>query len=123
MRVERRHEEPIAEYTESPVHQTAARRQVARGRQLTFVSPDLAAGPGVNGPRDVQRSGDVQDVVAQQRRRFESPCGVGLKHPLRRETVDVLGRNLTQRTVALVGGVPAEHERARTVSGEAVEKI
>ena len=86
MRVERRHEQAIAEHAESLVDETAARRQRAGRRQLAAVAPNLAARARVDRPRQVQRAGHVQHVVAQQRRRFEAAArNVGLEHPLRNE--------------------------------------
>ena len=118
MRVERDHEELVAEHAEPAIDETAAGGQVRR--QLAAVAPDLAPGARVERPRHVLRSGDVQHVVAQERRRFEVAERARLERPLRDEAVDVGGRDLRQRAVPLVGVVAAEGQPARAVGRQAL---
>ena len=105
---------------EAAVDEAAARGQVRR--QLAAVAPDLTAGARVDRPRHVLRPGDVEDVVAQQRRRLEVAERAGLERPLRHQSVDVGGRDLRQRAVPLVGVVAAEREPARAVRREALRE-
>ena len=93
----------------------------SRGRQLAPVAPDLAAGARVERPGDVLRSRDIEDVVAQERGRFEIAERGGLERPLRHQAVDVVGRDLRERAVAVVGVVAAEGQpaaRRRLQAGE-----
>ena len=54
---------------EAAVDEPAARGEVRR--QLAAIAPDLAARPRIDRPRDVLRSGHVEHVVADERRRLE----------------------------------------------------
>ena len=95
----------------------------ARRRQLAAVAPDFAAAARVDRPRHVERAGHVQDVVAQERRRLEPARRVGLEYPLRHQPSDILGRDLRQRTVTLVGVAPAKRDPAGAVGRKAVEQL
>ena len=118
VRVERGHEQLVAEHAEAAVDEAAARRQVRR--QLAAIAPDLAAGPRIDRPREVLRAGDVEHVVAQQRRRFEIAERRGLERPQRLEPDDVVGRDLRQRAVPMVRVVAAKRQPARSVGGQAL---
>ena len=121
VRVERGHEQLVAEHAEAAVDEAAAGGQVRR--QLAAVAPDLAAGPRVDRPRDVLRAGDVEHVVAQSGVVSKLPSVAGLERPLRDEPVDVGRRDLRQRAVPLIGVVAAEGQPARAVGGQAVEDL
>ena len=68
---------------EAAVHHAAAHLQPLRQRAL--VVPDLPAGAAVDRPRVVERAGDVQRAVDDDRRRLELVGDAGLKRPLRGE--------------------------------------
>ena len=91
VRVERQHEQPIAEHAEAAVD----RRDRAVGqivRQLTLIAPERPARLRVERPRVVERTGHVDDAVGDQRRPLESPAGddAGLEGPLRGEAMGVV---------------------------------
>ena len=89
MRVERDHEQPIAEGREAAVHQAAADLQAFW--QLALVVPDLPAGAPVDRPGVIERAGDVEHAVDHERRRLELVDDAGLKRPLRGQLIDVRG--------------------------------
>ncbi len=99
VRIEGRHEQPIAQHAEAAIDRAATQNHLVR--QFTPVSPDLAARPRVDGPRVIVEAGDVDHAVDHNRRRLEGAEHTGLKRPLRRELMDVLRRDLRQRTMPL----------------------
>ena len=114
MRVERDHEELVAEHGEASVDEAATGGEI--GRKLAAVPPDLTAGSCIECPGHVLWTGDVEDVVSEERRRLEvAECG-GLKGPLRNEPLDVGRRDLGERAVSLVGVASAKGEPARAVT-------
>jgi hypothetical protein len=113
MRVERGLEESIAEHAEAPIHQTAADDEAAR--KIAPVAPDLPAGPRIDRPPGVERPGDVNDAVEDERRSLEFAERVGLERPLRGQAMHVLGRDLRERTVAVIAVVARVGQPARRI--------
>ena len=113
MRVERRHEQPVAEHREAAVDRSAAGPQV--GRQRPAVAPERLAGFRVERPGEVVRPGDVEHAVVDERGCFQRAEGSGLERPLVGEPIHVLRRDLGQRTVPLGGVIAAEHQPLRRV--------
>ena len=118
MRIQRRHEQFVAEHAEAAIDEAAARREV-RG-QLAAIAPDLAAGARIDRPREILRPGHVEHVVAQQRSGFEVAQRCRLKRPQLPEPRHVVGRDLRQGTVAVVVVVAAERQPTRSVRGQAL---
>ena len=120
MRVDRRHEETVAERGEAAVHGAAADVQIVG--EVAAVAPDRAAGARVDRPRVVVEAGCVDDSVHDERRRLEAAERAGLERPLRRQLLDVFGGDLRERAVPLAGVVSRVREPARRIL-EAVEQI
>ena len=99
VRIERRHVQPIAQHTKAAIDRTATQNHLVR--QFTPVSPDLAAGSRVDGPRVIVDAGDVQHTVDHNRGRLKGAKRTGLKRPLRCQLMDVGRRDLRQRTMPL----------------------
>ena len=120
MRVERRLEQSIAEDAEAAIDSAATGDDAAH--DVAPVAPDLPAAPRIDRPSGVLRTREVDDAVQRERRRFELAGRVGLKDPLRGEAVDVLRRDLRERTVALAGVIPGVRQPARGIV-QSVAKI
>ena len=104
MAVEGRHVELLTQYGEAPVDGSAA---AALGGDLPLVAPYDSPGPGVQCIAVVVGSGQVHDLIQDQRHRLE-PGRVpvaGLEDPLHLQTLYVFGVNLIQRTVILTAVV------------------
>src|SRR2546428_6721018 len=121
MRVERDHEQFIAEHAEPAVDETAAGGQV--GLQFAAVPPDLAPRARVDCPGDILWPGHVKDVVAEERGRFKIAERARLEHPLWNQPIDIRRRNLGQRAMPLVAVIAAEREPARAVGRQAAENF
>ena len=102
---------------------TSPQHAVRSRRQLAAIAPDLAARLRIDRPRHVLRSGDVEHVVADERRRLEVAERARLERPLRLQAVHVLGVDLRERTVAMVAVVAAEGEPLRSVGRQAREDL
>src|SRR5256712_2153940 len=121
MRVERDHEQFIAEHAEPAVDETAAGGQV--GLQFAAVPPDLAPRARVDCPGDILWPGHVKDVVAEERGRFKIAERARLERPLWTQPIDIRRRNLGQRAMPLVAVIAAEREPARAVGRQATENF
>jgi hypothetical protein len=120
VRVDCRHEQALAEHGESAIHWAAAVVQVVR--QLAAIAPDLSPGARVDRPRIVVEPGEVDDTVDHDRRCLKGAEHAGLKRPLRRELIDVGGRDLREWTVAMAVVIARVGEPARGIL-EAGEQI
>src|SRR5437016_3777171 len=121
MRVERDHEQFVAEHAEPAVDETAAGGQV--GLQFAAVPPDLAPRARVDGPGDILWPGNVKDVVAEERGRFKIAERARLERPLWNQPIDIRRRNLGQRAMPLVAVIAPEREPARAVGRQAAENF
>src|SRR5262249_36206216 len=119
VRVERRHEQLVAEDAEAVVDEAATGCKPLW--QFATVAPDLLARARIECPCQILRTGDVEDVVADERRRFEVSERRRLERPLRLKLGYVFRSDLVQRAVAMVGVVPAKGQPARAVGLEAVD--
>src|SRR4030095_3312953 len=75
--------------------------------QLPLVVPDECARAAVDRPRVIEEPGDVQRAVDRDGRglelRLATEAEAGRERPERRQTCDVLWRDLRERAVALAG--------------------
>src|SRR5262249_25768898 len=112
MRVERGHEQAIAEETE-PAVDGCLRAVGEIGGQLAAVLPERTAGARVERPCEIVGAGNVEDAVRDQRRRLEASAArhrAGLKGPVWCKAVDVVARDLGERAVASTGIVAGERQ-------------
>ena len=101
VRVERAHEQRVAEDRDAAVVGAAADARV--GRRRVAVLPEHPAGPRVDGHDVVGPLGDVHDPVDDDRVRLPGAEDLVLQHPLRLEVRHVGRRDLRERAVALAG--------------------
>ena len=124
MRVQRHHEQLVAEHREAAIHRRL--RAIGEiGGQLAPILPERTACLRIERPREVVRAGDVEDAVPEKRCRLEAAAArqrAGLIRPLRHEPMDVVRCQRGQRTVALSGVVARERQPSRGV-GEAREQF
>jgi hypothetical protein len=120
VRIERHHEEFVAQQAEAAVDRPAAGPHARR--DVAAVAPDLAPRARVDRPRVVVDAGHVQDAVQDERRRLEFARHVGLERPLRHQAVHVGRRNLRERTVAAAAVIARKHHPPRGIR-EAREQI
>ena len=99
VRVERRHEQAIAEHREAAIHGAATELQILR--EVAAIAPDGAAGSRVDRPGIVVEAGDVQHAVEHERRGLKTSELAGLERPLRGQAIDVVRRDLRERAVTL----------------------
>ena len=86
----------------SLVHCHAAMTDVLSFFSGLVVMPDLVAGAGIDRP-NIIRNGEVQNAIDQQRRRFDRRDLVGLEGPGQGKILNVLRRDLGERTVTSAG--------------------
>ena len=99
MRVDGSHEQRVAQNREAAIHASAAQ---ARLRRRTIrVDPKNAAGGGVQRHDIVGRLHRVHHAIHHQRRSFEFFERARLKNPFLLQVLDVAGRDLVERAVAL----------------------
>ena len=103
VRVERAHEQRVAEDREAAVVGAAADLDVRRDGVL--VDPEDAAGLRVERDHVVRPLREVHDAVDDERRRLPRSEHLVLENPLQLEVLDVGRRDLRQRAVALAGVV------------------
>ncbi len=99
VRVERAHEQRVAEDRDAAIDLAAA--DAKRRRQHVVIDPEHAAGLRIERHDVVGRLRQVHDAVDDERRGFERLQRLRLKHPLQLEVLRVGGRDLLQRAVAL----------------------
>src|SRR5438034_10315218 len=119
MRVERDHEQFVAEHAEPAVDQTAAGGQV--GLQFAAVPPDLAPRARVDCPGDILWPGHVKDVVAEERGRFKIAERARLERPLWNQPIDIRPRTLRPRVMPLVAVTAAAPDPAGPAGRQAAE--
>src|SRR5215468_4272155 len=97
VRVERSHENFVAENRESAIDATAAGPDVAW--QGALILPDRASKSCIESKRAVVLARGIQNAVLDQWRRLEFSAGHGLIYPLRHQLVGVGGRDPLQRGI------------------------
>ena len=117
MRIKRAHIQAITKNGKAAVDGTAADLGRKIFRQPAAIAPDGTPGAPIDCPGLIVVAGYVQNAVDDERRIFEAPSRqaryIGLEHPLRDESADILRRQLLQRTVPLPGIVAGERQPAR----------
>src|SRR5690349_2197445 len=102
MRVESRHVEAIAKDRKPTVDHAAADAQI--DRELPLVVPDDLPGAAIDRPGVIVESGDVHGAVDHDRRGLElvaaARAETRVEGPHRRETCDILRRDLSKRAVS-----------------------
>ena len=114
MGIERDHEQTVAQHAEPSVDGRA--RAISEiVRKVAPILPEPAAGPCIQRPGVVVGPGHVKDAVKHEWGGLEPPTTsqiTRLKSPLGRQAVNVLGRDLRQRAVALPAVVTGEGQPA-----------
>ena len=117
--VESAHVQPVTEDPKAAVDRPATDRGRKVGWQPAAIAPHRTARAPIDRPRLVVVPGHVQNAVDNERRVFEAAPGearhIGLEHPLRDESRDILRRQLFQRAVPLPSVIARKRQPARGI--------